>query len=381
MSRRCMLAIAISYLSLVACCCPMATTPPKAKGPEKQAANDPAGVKPGAKKPIELDETPIPEPIFVFKKKELPPREFKPIVSATAVSIVDKVKVELVSGEIEVERPNAQLIIKLRIHNEGEVAFEYKPWSLGKPTSASDEHGRTYPIQVPRAEYKPHAKPVKVEARKSMEDVIAFEAPLPISQEVDFKLSGINVQMAFDSFAFKIGRPFFAKKIDGHLEKVEEARQRAVFDTEWAAEKKRIVAARKKAYDEAVAKQKQEEERIAQAERDRLAQIERKKQAAQQTVSEKLNRFMAVIDKASKTANQRVVHRVDVTGDKATITVDNSWHLVVYQVRLQVAQNLWNQWVSIASPNDPDKAGMKLVDLNGNEVGGYSVFSGVWVQK
>lgn len=72
-----------------------------------------------------------------------------------------------------------------------------------------------------------------------------------------------------------------------------------------------------------------------------------------------------------------------LTPDQVKITITNSWHYEPYQVRLQVAQKLWEAWARLHSPNEPDKARIKIVDLNGNEVGGSRVWAGslIWVQE
>jgi hypothetical protein len=69
--------------------------------------------------------------------------------------------------------------------------------------------------------------------------------------------------------------------------------------------------------------------------------------------------------------------------DQLLITVANHWHSQPYQMRLQMAQNLWQSWAKVHSPKDLDKARISLRDLNGNEVGGSRVFAGsvIWVQE
>ena len=105
--------------------------------------------------------------------------------------------------------------------------------------------------------------------------------------------------------------------------------------------------------------------------------------AAQQKQKENLDRFMKNVEEAHKNSDQRVVARISVSEYTARITVDNSWHVVSYQIRLQVAQNLWKAWADIASPKDLDKARIELVDFNDNEVGGSRAWGGslIWVQK
>ncbi|PSB30143.1 hypothetical protein [Stenomitos frigidus] len=61
---------------------------------------------------------------------------------------------------------------------------------------------------------------------------------------------------------------------------------------------------------------------------------------------------------------------------EAVITVQNVWHSQPYQTRLQTAQNLQRAWVRVGYPTQPDKARIKLVDLNGNHVGGSGWLAG-----
>ena len=72
-----------------------------------------------------------------------------------------------------------------------------------------------------------------------------------------------------------------------------------------------------------------------------------------------------------------------LTPDQIKITIANSWHYEPYQVRLQLAQKLWEAWARLHSPGEPDKARIKIVDLNGNEVGGSRILAGslIWVQE
>lgn len=58
------------------------------------------------------------------------------------------------------------------------------------------------------------------------------------------------------------------------------------------------------------------------------------------------------------------------------ITVTNEWHYLPYQIRKQTAQNIWRQWAITYSPDKPDSAYLKIVDFNGNKVGGSSVWGG-----
>ena len=66
-----------------------------------------------------------------------------------------------------------------------------------------------------------------------------------------------------------------------------------------------------------------------------------------------------------------------------TFVMNNDWHLIPYQTRLQTAQNFWEGWAKVDRAESVDVSRIKLVDQNGNEVGGSRVFAGslIWVQQ
>jgi hypothetical protein len=148
--------------------------------------------------------------------------------------------------------------------------------------------------------------------------------------------------------------------------KREEAKRQA----EAAAE-----AARKAAEEQAAA--------AKQAVADKAAAEKAAKDAAQKEIKDKLDAYLAVLKLADVTIIESV--SVERRGEswKATLTVKNIWHIRHYQVRLQDAQTLWQAWATIASPKDPDRARIVLVDGNGNEVGGSRALAGslIWVQE
>lgn len=128
----------------------------------------------------------------------------------------------------------------------------------------------------------------------------------------------------------------------------------------------------------------EEKAKIAAAQK--AAQEKRKVEQAAASEAEKkrfdrnFDEFMKRIRDANAKAERTIIQRVVVKNDNATLTVENAWHLMPYQLRLQAAQNLWKAWASIASPTDPAKARISIVDINGNEVGGSGVL-GIWVQE
>lgn len=78
-----------------------------------------------------------------------------------------------------------------------------------------------------------------------------------------------------------------------------------------------------------------------------------------------------------------IVVSLSARENRVTITVAEAWHYQHYQLRLQAAQAMWSIWARIRSPQDPDKARIRLVDIMGNEVGGSRMLGGslIWVQK
>lgn len=107
------------------------------------------------------------------------------------------------------------------------------------------------------------------------------------------------------------------------------------------------------------------------------------RQESQALLQSKLDAYIAVLEAGKVSVVRRV--GVEQNGNiwTAILTVDNVWHMKLYQIRLQDAQTLWKAWASIASPNDPDLARISIVDLHGNEVGGSRVWGGslIWVQE
>ena len=90
--------------------------------------------------------------------------------------------------------------------------------------------------------------------------------------------------------------------------------------------------------------------------------------------SSELDTFIDVLKLAG--IDNSIVSRVSQNGDSLTVIVANAWHYQPYQVRLQAAQNLWELWARITSPNDPDKARLEITDFNGNSVGGSRWLAG-----
>lgn len=120
------------------------------------------------------------------------------------------------------------------------------------------------------------------------------------------------------------------------------------------------------------------EERLA-AEQKRIQEEEYQQKKAK--LKRDLDSFVTTLKTAG--IDNSIIDRCSANDNELTIVVTNAWHFQPYQIRLQAAQNLWNLWAKLRSPNDPDKARIELTDYNGNSVGGSRWLAGslIWVKK
>ena len=65
-----------------------------------------------------------------------------------------------------------------------------------------------------------------------------------------------------------------------------------------------------------------------------------------------------------------MVTKFALRGKEVILTVDNGFHRLSKPERLSAAQNLWRGWAQAACPGDLDSCHVRLVDQNGNKVGG-----------
>jgi hypothetical protein len=79
----------------------------------------------------------------------------------------------------------------------------------------------------------------------------------------------------------------------------------------------------------------------------------------------------------------KFIRQVGRKGETIDVYVGNEWHFLPYQIRLQMAQNIWATWVLASNPETPDRARVDIKDLNGNSVGGSKLLGGSlsWVSK
>ena len=97
---------------------------------------------------------------------------------------------------------------------------------------------------------------------------------------------------------------------------------------------------------------------------------------SQEDLERYLDLYLEAIALTGTTLVDSVRVRTISSSIEVTVTVRNAWHVRHKQVRLQDAQALWRLWASIASPDNPDRARLKLVDLMGNSVGGSGWLAG-----
>jgi hypothetical protein len=89
-----------------------------------------------------------------------------------------------------------------------------------------------------------------------------------------------------------------------------------------------------------------------------------------------VNEFKEAVSSLDPDGNVFVDIRASEINGMVLVKVANGWHYQPYQIRKQVAQGLWKIWAAAYSPNNPDSARIKILDLSGNRVGGSSAFGG-----
>jgi hypothetical protein len=128
------------------------------------------------------------------------------------------------------------------------------------------------------------------------------------------------------------------------------------------------------------AEQKAAEERAAaEAKRQAEARAAAERAAAVAQAAEHRAQFAATLRTFDPTGAAVVRVERGSTDDELKVTVANAWHYEPHQIRLQTAQSLWKAWAAIHAPADLDRARLRLVDLNGNDVGGSGWLGGSMV--
>jgi len=109
------------------------------------------------------------------------------------------------------------------------------------------------------------------------------------------------------------------------------------------------------------------------------AEIKKEAESLEETTRKtKLETFITTLRKVDPKGNILISAKYgELLRGEAVITVGDQWHYDTYQLRLQIAQDIESSWAHIYG----DKARIKLLDKNGNEVGGTKMLGGVWVQN
>ena len=134
------------------------------------------------------------------------------------------------------------------------------------------------------------------------------------------------------------------------------------------------------------------EKHFAAEEKKAREKAQREKEAAEKRENEKWNTALTAYQTSMADLNfvEGIEYRHNtIHSDRKeawiVIQVRSVWHYQPKAIRLQAAQNFWKVWSMMALANklvkDLDMARIKVVDMNGNEVGGSRVWGGslIWV--
>jgi hypothetical protein len=93
-----------------------------------------------------------------------------------------------------------------------------------------------------------------------------------------------------------------------------------------------------------------------------------------------VTRFITLVDYQ---AESRYITRIGRNQQTIIVYVSDAWHFLPYQIRLQLAQNIWATWATAMNAPNPDHARVDIRDNNGNSVGGSKLLGGSlsWVSK
>lgn len=111
---------------------------------------------------------------------------------------------------------------------------------------------------------------------------------------------------------------------------------------------------------------------------------ETKPSFTQEHLTEQLQKFVSTLAKHG--IDSSLVSKANISSisqDLLEIHVTNSFVLQPYQIRLQGAQNLWRLWAAIHTPDHQDTSRIRILDMNGNEIGGSRMWGGslIWVSE
>ena len=137
--------------------------------------------------------------------------------------------------------------------------------------------------------------------------------------------------------------------------------------------------------------QKQEYERQQQekarkeAEREqRRLERERQKALELQKAMADVAKFKPVILQALKSQHLDLVQDIYIDRgfpDQIVFKMKPIWHLRNKHLRKNDVMNFWTAWATVHNPSEPRKTSIRVVSINGDEVGGCKFLGGVWVEE
>ncbi len=115
---------------------------------------------------------------------------------------------------------------------------------------------------------------------------------------------------------------------------------------------------------------------LARQNAEKARMLQRKEEIERSKITNDLKRYWDLLEQLKVIPT--LVRKIEgeSVGGQVIITVTNPWHYKPYQVRLQMAQGLWEKWAGIHSPSNRDRSRIKIVDLRGNDVGGSGWLGG-----
>ena len=137
--------------------------------------------------------------------------------------------------------------------------------------------------------------------------------------------------------------------------------------------------------------QKQEYERQQQekarkeAEREqRRLERERQKARELQKAMADVAKFKPTILQALKSQHLDLVQDIYIDRgwpDQIVFKMKPIWHLRNKHLRKNDVMNFWTAWATVHNPSEPEKTSIRVVSINGDEVGGRKILGEVWVEE
>jgi hypothetical protein len=97
--------------------------------------------------------------------------------------------------------------------------------------------------------------------------------------------------------------------------------------------------------------------------------------------TKKKNAVEEFSDKMNKTVGVQLFSNYEILGNSLTVTTTSAWDKQDYDLRFKMAQMFHAVWTEACALDDPAKAPFSLKDVGGNEVGGFNILNGSWVEK